>query len=436
MTNIPETNTETVRHKETLRKQINTVHLIVNSGSLAGQSYSLSRSSFESWIFVGRSEHAQVHLQAPEVSRIHVRLMFSDQGLRMQAVEQNNQTYVGSPEGAVLLPAYSEVILTDGSQFRMGDLWLRISEVESDMVPEVEDDVMLGDLRGKSSIMRKLFARFSRAQTEETGVLLTGETGVGKSAFAHTFHQLSMRRDQPFVTIHCRDRQFIESGPSFELDPKAGTTYFDGVEYLSADQQAALLNVLLNRTPGQWIICSGAEDMGQRVRRGKFDARLYHLISKTTLAIPPLKHRLEDIPILVEHFANVESFASGRRMEFSESALDLLEAQPWPGNLTELRDVVRGMALISRTEAIEGHHVTDYLQMRHELRRANADIDHLLMKCVGGALSIQHVKETALARIESECVRAALDLSNGSVSDAAGLIQCPLRTFRRLRDKL
>jgi DNA-binding NtrC family response regulator len=229
----------------------------------------------------------------------------------------------------------------------------------------------------RSEAMRRLMTQLERVAASETRVCILGETGTGKELAARAIHERSGRAAGPFVTLNCAavPGELIESElfghekgaftgagsrhfGKFEL-AHGGTLFLDEIGDMPLLMQAKLLRVLqegeFERIGGDRpvrvnvrVLVATHRDLAALVRAQNFREDLFHRIYVFPLALPPLRERTEDIPLLVEHFARQVSLLNNWKPKpFDPAALELLRAHPWPGNVRELRNVVERLLLLA-----------------------------------------------------------------------------------------
>jgi two-component system nitrogen regulation response regulator NtrX len=225
--------------------------------------------------------------------------------------------------------------------------------------------------------MRRVMAQVDRVAASETRVCILGETGTGKELIARALHDRSPRREHPFVTLNCAavPAELIESElfghekgsftgaaarhlGKFEQAHR-GTLFLDEIGDMPAVMQAKLLRVLeekqVERIGGDRsipvdvrVIVATHRNLDEMVQRGAFRQDLYHRIYVYPLALPPLRERPEDIPVLVDHFARQVSEVNGWKPKpVTPDAIEELRRYPWPGNVRELRNVVERLLLLA-----------------------------------------------------------------------------------------
>lgn len=229
----------------------------------------------------------------------------------------------------------------------------------------------LAAIIGESPAVMKLRAEIEKLAPLDTSILVLGESGTGKELIAHALHNLSGRREGPLVTLNATamPSSLIEAelfgyeagsftgadrrGRKGKFEQAAGGTIFlDEIGDMALDVQPKLLRVLQERTiqriggertyPIDFrLICATNADLRNQVANGKFRLDLYYRISVITLEAPPLRARIEDIPLLVDHFLHDLAPRHGKPIpEVRQDALDWLMSQKWPGNIRQLRHEV------------------------------------------------------------------------------------------------
>jgi len=233
-----------------------------------------------------------------------------------------------------------------------------------------------GIVCGKSPAMSALLRMMRRVAVSHASVLIEGESGTGKELVAHALHKWSSRSQGPFVVIDCGSTQstlleselfgHVKGAFTHALQNKKGlietahkgTLFFDEIGNISPEMQTRLLRFLQERTLRRVgdtrnievdcrILAATNADLSQLVRAGRFREDLYYRLKVVRLEVPPLRRRMEDLPLLVEHFLSrllVRNDAGS--LEVSFSAMDRMFEHSWPGNVRELFNVLEGAALL------------------------------------------------------------------------------------------
>ncbi|MGE0609731.1 MAG: sigma-54-dependent transcriptional regulator, partial [Pirellulales bacterium] len=235
---------------------------------------------------------------------------------------------------------------------------------------------------GHDPRMLKIFDLVDSVADSRTTILITGESGTGKSLAARAIHRRSARRDKPFVEVACgalpetllESELFGHVAGSFTgalgdklgkfLQADGGTIFLDEIGTASPSLQVKLLRVLqefefeavggtkTHRVDTRVILATN-EDLGQLVAAGKFRQDLYYRVNVINIELPGLKDRISDIPLLARHFLKQVCQESGRpERDFSDNALAAMQRYNWPGNVRELHNVVERAVLLGKQEVI------------------------------------------------------------------------------------
>ncbi|WP_311224109.1 MULTISPECIES: sigma 54-interacting transcriptional regulator [unclassified Acidovorax] len=300
------------------------------------------------------------------------------------------------------------------------------------------------------------------ARTQAT-VLFTGESGVGKEAFARRLHLVSPRAQQPFIAVNCAAiPETLWESELFGVDKGAftgataarpgrferadgGTLFLDEIGTLSMVAQAKLLRVLqegeIERVGGTRLlrvdvrlVAATNVNLQAEVQAGRFRADLFYRLNVFPIHLPPLRERREDIPLLMNHFLHREARRHGRRVAgFSAQAVRALLHYDWPGNIRELLNLIeRGVISAEDGCAIDVHHM-----FRGEARGAlpvlalsakgdlvtprgdgAAGVDNLL----GHLCATLDAPVLDLARLEARLLNEAVQASGGNLSAAARML--------------
>ncbi len=244
----------------------------------------------------------------------------------------------------------------------------------------------------KSKKMLHLLENVKLIAPTNSVVLVTGESGVGKEVFCNRIHQLSKRRDKPFISVHCASltESLLESElfghekgsftgavsqrkGRFELADK-GTIFLDEIGEIDKSIQVKLLRVLQERTfervGGEEsvkvdvrIITATNKDLRKEVELGNFREDLYYRLSVVHVNIPALSERQEDVLIFAQSFLKQFSKIHEKNIEgFSKKALQIFTNYVWPGNIRELRNCVESSVIIARSKLIEVKDLPAYLR--------------------------------------------------------------------------
>ncbi len=338
----------------------------------------------------------------------------------------------------------------------------RLAEDNRELRAALDDRFGLEGLIGNSPAMLVILNTIRQVGPTDATVLLLGESGTGKEMVARAIHRLSPRSSRRFVAINCAalTETLIESElfghvkgaftgaqgakqGKFEY-AQGGTLFLDEIGDMPQPTQAKLLRVLEERTVTPVgsneerpvdvrIIAATNRDLLQRVREGSFREDLYYRLAVVTLDLPPLRERMEDLPLLAKHF--VEECGRRHRKEvrgLSEEVLSLFRAYPWPGNVRELRNAIESMVVLDR----DGELGADDLppQLRGLLPRSREE-------GAGPAAEAPAVDPVralvgkTLAEVEKELILATLEKVGGNRQKAARMLKIGERTlYRKLKE--
>ena len=241
----------------------------------------------------------------------------------------------------------------------------------------------LHNVVGVSGALRAVCAQVRRVAPTQATVLVEGESGTGKELVVRALHNLSRRREGPFVALNCaalpaslvenelfghEKGSFTDARSRYEgrfEQAGGGTLFLDDVSELPAEVQAKLLRVIQEREISRIggtaaipvdvrIVAATNRDLHEQVGDGAFREDLFHRLNVVSLRLPPLRERLEDLPLLVEHFLQQVAPELERPVEgVTPGAMDLLRSYAWPGNVRELENVIRGAAILCNGRQVD-----------------------------------------------------------------------------------
>ncbi len=334
--------------------------------------------------------------------------------------------------------------------------------------------------------MQMLFEKIARYGPTDAPVLVTGETGTGKELVARALHLRSPRRARPFVALNCSalNEDLFESelfghergaftgavgvhrGRFERAD--GGTLFLDEVGDMPMRVQAKLLRVLedglFERVGGEMVIAGAARivaatnsPLERAVAEHRFREDLYHRVAVLRVHVPPLRDRVEDIPLLADHFLRIFSERYGRGSKrLTPEATRLLASYVWPGNVRELRNVLERVYVETSGDAIGRGAFAEWevergalaagawnLGLRDEQRFVHPPI---VMGSAGAlpaptriidlpAQSIRHVARRP-RKLTAEAVREAFTQAQGNATHAAEILGCHKTTLYRAMTKL
>ena len=346
--------------------------VIVVSGAAKGASVRLP-GGVGAAIRIGKAADNDLVLPDDTVSRYHLQIRRISGGIQIEDL--------GSTNGVKIAGArVKEALVEPGTVLRAGEVELAIRlEPRGVEVPASEHD-HFGFALGKSLSMRRIFGLLERIAKTQATVLLTGETGTGKDVLARSIHAASPRAKEAFEVVDCGavTHTLIESelfghergaftgaiasrAGAFER-AAGGTLFLDEVGELPLDLQPQLLRALEKREVrpiGEVrakkvnirVIAATRRDLPREVERGKFREDLYFRLAVVPIEVPPLRSRLEDVPVLAERILASSASAigeDGSLLTLPIDTLNALRAHDWPGNVRELRNVLERAAYLAR----------------------------------------------------------------------------------------
>ncbi|WP_411684455.1 phenol degradation transcriptional regulator MobR [Acinetobacter indicus] len=320
-------------------------------------------------------------------------------------------------------------------------LQAELNQLKQTIYTDAEADYTMFNAIGESVAYRKVCDLLKKAAGSKVAVLLQGETGVGKEAFARGIHQASQRRQQPFVAVNCAcippdlieaELFGVEKGAytganqsragKFER-ADGGTIFLDEVIELSPRAQAALLRMLQEgefervgdyqtRKVDVRIVAATNEDLEQAVKAGRFRADLFYRLNIFPVQIPPLRERREDIPLLVNHFLKRFENLYGKTLPgLSDKAKNYVMSYEWPGNIRELENLLeRATLLTDDQQEIKLSCLFPQLKQQAENSTSPNSIETLL------------TEDFSLERHEQEIILTAMQRSQQNISEAARLL--------------
>jgi PAS domain S-box-containing protein len=270
----------------------------------------------------------------------------------------------------------------------------RLHEENIYLKEEIRVASNFGEIIGESRALQRVLRQAEQVAPLDTTVLLLGETGTGKELLAHAIHNRSSRHDHPLVKVNCGalPAPLIESelfghekGAFTGADTarlgrfavaNGGTLFLDEVGELPLDLQAKLLRVL---EQGEFemvgssrtmkvdvrVIAATNRNLSEAVAQGTFRSDLFYRLSIFPITMPPLRERVEDIPMLVKHLVNVVSYKLGKNIEtIPQSVIRVLQEYDWPGNVRELRNVIERAVILTQGSKLQLTEMFEPLTLR------------------------------------------------------------------------
>lgn len=311
---------------------------------------------------------------------------------------------------------------------------------------EVHKEYSFHQILGKSKAIQAVFELIRRVADSPTNVLITGESGTGKELVAKAIHYNSSRKEAPFVPVNCAaiPEQLLESELFGHMrgaftdaktdkrglfeEAQKGTLFLDEISELPLMLQAKILRAIQEKeirrvgatkpvSVDVRIIAATNLNLSEEVKHKRFREDLYYRLNVIELKLPPLRERLEDIPLLVAAFLKKCGEAGGKEVKgVSESALAMLMDYAWPGNVRELENVIERAVTLTRGEKISPDDLPPAVQGARGDRRV---------------LDEAAEKSLPLHEIEKEYIKKILDKTGGNKYQAAHALGIDRKTLYR-----
>jgi DNA-binding NtrC family response regulator len=323
---------------------------------------------------------------------------------------------------------------------------IQLRQERRDYAREHRRAARVDEIVGSSGPIRQVLELIDRvAESMTTSVLLLGESGVGKSLFAHTIHERAPDSSGPFIEINCAalpanllESELFGYEPGAFTDARAqkiglieladgGTLFLDEITEIEPVTQAKLLKFLDTKrfrrlggdreiTVETRVIAASNRDIKAEVREGRFREDLYYRLNVVEIRVPPLRERREDIETIAGHYlASYKKKFNKPGLEFSAAARAMIRDYPWPGNVRELVNVLERAVLLCKGDTIEPAHLPIEIPSAERRLAALRRVEgHLDLELPTGAVTMDEV--------ERALVEATLRRTRGNVSRAAELL--------------
>lgn len=408
------------------------------------------------------------------VSRYHAQIIQEDDAYVIRDLDSTNGTYVNQVQ-------VKEAYLPPGCLMRFGTAEFIFQPMDEEVAIVPSTDEKFGDIIGGNVKMREIYGILEKIASTNATVVIEGETGTGKEVIAHTLHKISIRAKKPFVVFDCGavPESLIESElfghekgsftgaimtrqGLFEL-AQGGTIFLDELGELSLELQPKLLRVLEQREVRRVgaakaipvdvrVIAATNRKLEDEVRNMRFREDLFYRLSVVRLFLPPLRDRIDDLPLLVKHFLKNSSFnrdsnANLKLRSISQEAFKAMTQYSWPGNVRELLNIVERACSLADGDCIELCDLPDQiakcLDQTPDVK--TSDEPKASPEVVGNApaqspsdysdKTFKDAKEEWLATFEREYIRVLLERNNYNISQASRESEIDRKYFRKLMKK-
>ncbi len=309
---------------------------------------------------------------------------------------------------------------------------------------EVSEDPDELPLVGKTAAMQALYRLVARVMNTDLPVLISGESGTGKSLIARAIHDFSDRRTLPFVTVTAADLSDLEGPARVLARVKGGTLLIDEIADIDDEIQARIVRMM--DVPGEHVprfMATSQGDLSNAMEEGRVRQDLYYRLGGATLHVPSLRERVDDIELLTEHFLGRTEREGSPKRWLSEDAKELFRAYSWPGNVRQLENAVRRLSLTSRAEEITRAEVEAVLGNQPEMGPVLSGSDNEKL----GASVARHLRRyfdlhgnmlpppglygRILREVEAPLIEIALDATGGNQAKCADLLGINRNTLRK-----
>ncbi len=299
-------------------------------------------------------------------------------------------------------------------------------------------------LIGQTPAMQALYRLIARVLNTDLNVMITGESGTGKSLIARIIHDFSDRRNLPYVTAVAADLEQMD-GPAILLSrAKTGTLVFDEVGDLDAAAQGRVVRMLDSLSdPTPRIMATSQTNLGQAIETGAFRQDLYYRLCGVTVPVPPLRDRVDDIALIATNFLARSDRDTSSPRHIADDGVALMRVYSWPGNVRQLDNLIRRLMAtgdgdeITRTEieaALANQPAMRELNEDQNQDRLSASVARHLRRCfdlMGSNLPPPGLYGRILREIELPLIEIALDATGGNQAKCADLLGINRNTLRK-----
>jgi two-component system nitrogen regulation response regulator GlnG len=310
-----------------------------------------------------------------------------------------------------------------------------------DETDERPDDL---PLVGRTQVMQALYRLVARVMNTDLPVLISGESGTGKSLIAKAIHDFSDRRNLPFLTVTGADLRELEGPARVMARVKGGTLLIDEIGDIEEEIQARIVRMM--DAPGDHVprfMATSQSDLTAAMDAGTMRQDLYYRLSGALIHVPALRERVDDIPLLADHFLNRAVREGAPTRKLSEEAAELFRVYSWPGNVRQLENAVRRLVLTSRADQIARTEVEVVLGSQPEMEPVlgGGDTEKLSASTArhlrryfdlhGNMLPPPGLYTRILREVETPLIEIALDATGGNQAKCADLLGINRNTLRK-----
>ncbi len=335
--------------------------------------------------------------------------------------------------------------------FDLPDLMKRTARALDQKQRVQAEPVMAGEDRpdelplvGRTPVMQALYRLVARVMNTDLSVMISGESGTGKSLIARAIHDFSDRRTLPFVTVTAADLSDLEGPARVMARVRGGTLLIDEIADIDDEIQARIVRMM--DTPGDHVprfMATSQSDLTDAMESGRVRQDLYYRLCGATIHVPALRERVDDITLLTDHFLAREERESGAQRRLSPEAVELVRRYSWPGNVRQLENAIRRLGLTSRSDEISRTEVEMVLGSQPEAEPVLGDGEreklsssvgrHLrrYFDLHGNILPPPGLYQRILREVEAPLIEIALDATGGNQAKCADLLGINRNTLRK-----
>jgi two-component system nitrogen regulation response regulator GlnG len=297
---------------------------------------------------------------------------------------------------------------------------------------------------GKTTLMQGLYRFVARLINSELPVLVSGESGTGKTLVAKVLHEFSDRRNMPLITLKADDLIELDGPSKILARAKDGTILIEEISDLGPSEQGRLVSMI--DSPGEYaprFVATLIGDMSEAIDNHKVRRDLFYRLGGAPITVPPLRERIEDIPLLADFFLKKVDAETGISRHFDSYSMKLIQTYTWPGNVRQLENMVKRLGLTAKEPAISLGEVKQALSNQPEIvavlsneksDRLASDVDRHLRRYFdlhGSQLPPTGVYQRILKEVEFPLVTIALDATGGNQAKCANLLGINRNTLRK-----
>lgn len=317
----------------------------------------------------------------------------------------------------------------------------RVPTVARDRTKDRPDDL---PLVGRTKVMQSLYRLVARVMNTDLPVLIVGESGTGKSLIARAIHDFSDRRSLPFVTVTAADLHDLEGPARVLAKARGGTILIDEIVDIEGEIQARIVHMM--DAPGEnapRFMATSQGNLTIAMEKGQVRQDLFYRLGGATVHVPALRERVDDIPLLADHFLARAERNEAPLRRLGPEAAELFRAYSWPGNVRQLENAVRRLVLTSRAEEITRAEVEVVLgnQPDMELNLGGGEAEKLSASVArhlrryfdlhGNMLPPPGVYARILRELEIPLIEISLDATGGNQAKCADLLGINRNTLRK-----